>query len=95
MVGTKQVAQTAPRVGAAGGLLRNMAKEGTHMQASSSGDKEVVGELGRHILMEAVRGDCGRGCPMGRPVIARAGGQAGQRMGQEAKTSVNQHQPRG
>ena len=95
MVGIKVVAQTAPRVGAVGGLMRNMAKEGTHMQASSSGDKEVVGELGRHIPMEAVKGDCGRGWPMARPVIARAGGQAGQERGQEARTLVKQHQPRG
>ena len=98
MVGTKLVAaQAAPRVGAAGGLMGNMGKEGTHMQESSSGGKEVVvGDLGRlHIPMEAVKGDCGRGCLMARPVIARAGGQAGQEMEQEAKTSVNQHQPRG
>ena len=98
MVGTKLVAaQAAPRVGEAGGLMHNMGKEGTHMQESSSGGKEVVvGELGRLlILMEAVKGGCGRGCLMGRPVTARGGGQAGEEMWQEAKTSVNQHQPRG
>ena len=98
MAGTKLVAaQAAPRVGAAGGLMHSMAKEGTHMQESSSGGKEVVvGELGRLlILMEAVKEGCGRGCLMGRPVTARAEEQAGQEMGQGAKTSVNQHQPRG
>ena len=91
------VAQTAPRVGAAGGLMLNMAREGTPIQVvSSSGGKGVVGEVGKHIPMEAVKEDCGRGCPMGRPVTAaRAGGRAGQERGQEAKTSVKQHQPRG
>ena len=90
------VAQTAPRVGEAGGLMHSMGKEGTHMQVvSSSGGKGVVGEVGKHIPTEAVKEDCGRGCPMGRPVRARAGGQAGQERGREAKTLVNQHQPRG
>ena len=96
MAGTKVVAQTAPRVGAAGGLMHNMAREGTHMQVvSSSGGKGVVGEVGKHIPMEAAKEDCGRGCLMGRPVTVRAGGQAGQERGQEAKTLVKQHQPRG
>ena len=76
--------------------MHNMAREGTHMQVvSSSGGKGVVGEVGKHIPMEAVKEDSGRGCPMGRPATVKAGGQAGQERGQEAKTSVKQHQPRG
>ena len=83
MAGTNLVAvQPPPRVGEAGGLLRNTDKEGTHTQESSSGGKEVaaLGDLGRlqHIPKEAAKGeDCGRGWLMRRPVTARAEGQAG------------------
>ena len=45
MLGTKAVAQTAPKVGEPGGRTLNMAKEVTHMLASSSGGNGVVGGL--------------------------------------------------
>ena len=94
MLGTKAVAQTAPKVGEPGGRTLNMAKEVTHMLASSSGGNGVVGGPGQRIPMEVVKEDFGKECPRGRPVIAMAGGQAGQETVQEAKTSANQHRPR-